>query len=220
MSRAFAELAGAPVVHGSLFVPRVGRWTARLELDAETVTTGPATLTMNDGQWALQGAVIRGGTGGGRVDALVVGGAGRMVRALPPKAYENVPARLVLSDLLTEAGESLSPRSSLSVLTTMLPTWVRYGGVAGEALTTLCDVLSASWRSLYDGSIWVGVETWPASASTAEVLDEAPGEGVLLIGPEAPDVLPGEVFHGRRVSAVEYSLSASAMRASVWLEHD
>jgi hypothetical protein len=83
---AFATLAGLSVLRGALVLPRRGVWHATLTLDAAIPPAGAVTLATDDGMVLYQGAVVPGRAREvyGRVEALVVGGAGRLGAELPP----------------------------------------------------------------------------------------------------------------------------------------
>jgi hypothetical protein len=217
---AFATLAGASVLAASLVLPRRGAWHATLTLDTDVPPSGAVTLATDEGAALYQGSVVRAREVYGRVEALVVGGKGGLAKQLPPRRYLSVPARLVLVDLLTEAGEALSGASDASVLATQLGGWTRLAGTAGDALARLCEALGASWRVGLDGSVRLFAQSAPGEATTTKglKLDDAPGEASALYALDRLDLEPGQLLDGRRVNRLEHTISAGSIRSKVWFD--
>lgn len=216
---AFLALNGAAVVSGLITLPRIGPWTADLVVAAPTLPDGFVTLTMA-GTMTLHGAIYRGGQTRGATTARVVGGAGGLGTLLPPKGYHGVPLSLPLGEALTAAGERLSPTSDTTVLNTYLGAWSRLAMTAGGAIAALMHALpDAAWRVLPDGSVWVGVERWPASSlRDYTVTRDDPHHARQEIAATVPNVWPGETLGGRRVSTVEHRIEARSVRATVYFE--
>lgn len=216
---AFASLNGSTVVRGVIALPRRGAWTARLMLDAEAMPTGPLTLTTNEGQVSYQGALVprRGAPVAGRVELLMVGGAGGLATPLPPKAYRSLPARLVLDDLARGAGETIDPASDAALLARQLPHWVRLAGTMSRGLEQLVSHLGGRWRVTRAGQLLVvGPDAAPPSGSKGQRLDEAPGEAFALYALERLDLEPGTTFDDRVVEQVEHEISPDRIRTRVW----
>ncbi len=216
-------LNGSPILSASVLMPRVGVWTADIELDSDTAPTGTVTLSSDAGPSWL-GTVISGAVTLGTWRGRLVGGAGGLRRNLGPLAYQNPTLGDVLADALREAGETLSAASgSLAQSTTAL--WHR---IAGPAAQTVRDVARAQgwpWRVLDDGAVWMGPESWDAAdAAELEVLAPdpigerytvsgdvfgiRPGTIVLLRGPE------GDV--GVQVDTVLLRVARAQATATVW----
>jgi hypothetical protein len=214
---------GAGVLAATITIPRVGRWQAELTLEADAGESGAATIANATGTLSMRGTIVRGGEHYERGRVRVVGGGGGLSGEVSPKFYRGVPARIPLADLLTEAGETLAASSSASALDTTLPLWARSAGPASSALAHMLDALGAGWRTLLDGSVWVGVETWPEVPDFAhDVLDDDPSDGAVSIAcDELPaGLLPGTTFMGRRVSSVEHRVSGSRIRTAVLFEEE
>jgi hypothetical protein len=208
---------GADALSLSLKMPRLGAWHADLSISdwAQTDVSGAVEISVAGIVWS--GRAIRSGSSAGITRARVVGGAGGFGRSVGPRAYQGVPLRLPVSDLLAEVGERLSPSADAGVLGQFLSKWTRMGGQAGQAFTAmLTAAASPAWRVLRDGSIWIGQESWPASQVTEWIpLAESPDIGFQEIYAEQPAVFPGETFDGRRVSLVEL-LVATNVRVRLW----
>lgn len=209
-------IGGAPVLSGVITMPRVGAWTADLSADADAALSGPATIVAGTQRWV--GTVYRGGLASGTAVAKVIGGAGGLARAVAPKFYRNVTRRILATDILTEIGEALSPRSD--ALDGMVAVWSRCGGKAGAALRQLCDSFGASWRVLDDGTVWIGAETWPEAQLEHELVCEAPNGGWVEISSDELALRPGTTFLGRRVGRVEHRVSGRSVRSTVWFDDD
>ncbi len=212
---------GIAVLRARITMPRTGAWVADLVLDAVRAPTGRVTLATFDGGLTLVGTVERGGAYADTAQVRVVGGAGGLSRDVAPKAYRALPAQVPLSETLRDVGETLSPDASPQVLATVLPMWTRDQTSASRALTMLADACEATWRVLPDGAVWVGDDTWPAAAEGAyDVLRESPSEGRMVLGVEAPRLLPGTTYDGRRISVVIHTIDDEGVRSELWFERE
>lgn len=217
---AFATLNDTPVLRGTLTLPRRGAWSASLVLDTDTAPSGAAALVTDEGATSYQGTIVRAREVYGRVEVLVVGGAGKLATQLAPKHYTSVSARLVWADLLTDAGEASSAASDASLLATQLTGWTRLAGAAGDAMARLCATLGATWRVGLDGQ----VRLTAAGASQAvkrqgdQQLDAAPADATAVYSLAALDLEPGQLLDGRRVSQLLHELDAGRIRSKVWFD--
>lgn len=207
--------------------PRIGRWVADLVVDTEEAITGSARVVSGDGAFDLTGTVQHGGVYAAYASIRVVGGAGGLDREITPVYYSSAPLRVPLTALLTEAGERLSPTSDSAILNRFVPAWVRSRGLGGALLSSLMDVAQADWRVLDNGSVWVGIDTYPTvivDPGQTDTLHENPSEDhIVLTGTPIPPVRPGTTFEGRRVAYVEYHLGdnvPAGAELDVWFERD
>jgi hypothetical protein len=212
---------GAPAIWGELRLPRVGAWDGDFGVLAREAGELEDAVEIAIGALTWRGAVVRSGTDGGVLQVRVVGGAGRLGSPVVPKAYQGVPLRIPVEDLLTEIGERLSPTSDATTLGTVLPNWSRTAQPAGVALAALLEGLSVAWRVLADGSVWIGPETWPTSALTDYVfVGETPAAGVIEVFSAEPRIFPGEIFRERRVSLVTHRFVGAVLRTRVMWEEE
>lgn len=212
---ALVELNGAPVFGGCITLPRTGLWRARLSVDLATPPTGVVTLIM--GALSLTGVVHRGGAPHGTTDVFVKGGRGGLALALPPKAYQTLPLRVVLSDTLQTAGEALSEAARGAELDVFLPAWGRLAMTAVEALSLILGKAGAVWRAAPDSTLWAGLEAWPATKATGRELEAYADAGASRYDLERFDLYPGETLAGRRVGRVEHRLG-TGVDTMVWFE--
>lgn len=212
-----ATLNGEPIVRACLVMPRVGAWTADLELEEELTPSGPQTLVVGD--LSLVGAVARSGRWLGGTRVRLVGGAGGLAAELPAKAYRNAPYRIPVLDALAAAGEALDASSDSGALSGVSKHWVRSTALAGVSLTALADAMGVSWRVSADGTIRFAAETWPtASIGSYEVLEESPEHDRAELGVDTPALVPGTVLDGRRVSVAEHHIAPDRIRTVAWFE--
>lgn len=210
-----------PLLRADVVLPRVGVWTADLEVDTETPITGRVTVTL--GALALVGTVLYGGiTPGGAWSGRVVGGAGGLARSIGATAHRNASLGEVLRTALTEAGETLSPTAI--DLSAPVARWARLAGPAARTVEQVAAVVGASWRVLADGSVWIGPETW-ADQTAADALTEhvdVVTSSRALAGDSAAEILPGRTLRleglALRVGAVSHRLDAERFRTHVWVE--
>lgn len=221
-------LNGSSVIRGRLALKRRGNWTAFLdELSMDAPPTGQVTL-----RWLgtdCQGTVLRSGLADGIVSAVVIGGRGAGSKQLPAKMYDfGLPVRMVLDDILSDAGEVLSSTADQAVLARSLARYVRLAGDLGHQLDQLADRVGAVWRFLPDGSVWFGIDAWPAAPGFEhELLAEwSPASSVVPLAPEALGALPGTTYTGPpnradlatsvRVGTACYEISPDRSTASLY----
>lgn len=210
-------LNGSPITRACLVMPRVGAWTADIELDEVVAPMGVLTLVIGD--LTLVGAVVRFGQWHGGTLARLVGGVGGLGNELQAKAYRNTPYRIPLQDALTAAGEALDASSDAGALAGVVGHWIRPTGPAGASVTLLADAMGVSWRVQPSGAIRFASETWPtASIGPYEVLGESPEHDRAELGVDVPALLPGTVLSGRRVSVAEHHVSPDRIRTVAWFE--
>jgi len=212
---------GLPVLELRLTLPLVGAWVAELEVDmseADDPPTGQVSIADDGGSY--NATVVRSGILAHSARLDVVGGRGGLSQAVAARSYRDVSARDVAADILAQVGEALDPSSTPAVLGTKLPYWTVTAGRAGAALSALCDALSARWRVLPNGHIWIGVESWPNAERDAVELDRDDAAGAVFTAPEDLAVLaPGTVLASRNVGRVEYLVSRERpLRATYWTE--
>lgn len=213
-----AHAAGLPILRGRLHLPRVGVWHAELSCAGEDAApTGAIELELEGVTWL--GTVRRGGADHGRIELVVVGGAGGLDREIEPRYYVDAPASIPLDDLLRETGEALASDVAAEIRSTLLARWTRPRARAGAALAELVKALGVeSWRVRADGSLWLGAETWSEVDVDHVVIERDPRHDRIAIGVDAPELVPGVTFDGRRVSHVVHTLAPSAVRTEVWFE--
>lgn len=210
---------GKPVIATELSVPRVGAWHARLTVDDQTTLAGAVTLAVAGGP-TFRGTVVRGRTYIDRARVRVVAGAGGLGRPATPRHYTDTKARVVLADLLRDAGETLSGTAAASALDVPLAAWTTARLTVGALIQRLATTIGATWRMLPEGTLWIGSEAWPDSgleATDYQVENEIPEDDFALVSMDAPRILPGTLLGGRRVSYVTYDIG-SAIRLPVWFE--
>lgn len=221
---ALIEVNGRAVIAATIRIPRLGAWSADLVVDAQEALTGACTVVVAGGP-TLKGTATRGGLWLDTAYVRVTAGADGLRRTATAKHYRAVTARVVLVDLCRAAGETLSPTSGAAVTGLQLAAWTQTAQPIGRAISALLAdrrLAAPAWRMLADGTLWVGVESWPDSGLKDVVdvqeLGRLPHEGRCELGVEAPTLLPGTLLGGRKVSLVEHSLADDQVRSAVWFE--
>lgn len=212
---------GAPVVSAVIEAHREGAWTADLVIDSETAPSGVVDVTDASGMVLLRGRVLRAEAPFGRAEVRLVGGVGALATVLPPRYYRGATVRTILADLARETGsvvaDDLGPEASAT-----LTAWVRVGG--DDAVTAIRHLLRAAlpagwtWRARFDGSLWLGADSWPdVIAPEVEVVDRRPARGELVVRAatvaELLAIEPGQVFEGLDVCSVRIDASGDRLRA-------
>jgi hypothetical protein len=208
-----------PCVQASVFLPRIGAWTADIESDDPAAPAATAMLVL-DGALSLRGTVVRGGVEVDRWRGRIVGGAGGLQRDLPPAALRDTTLAAVLEEAVRAAGETLatgvSPAGSAS-------RWHRVAAPAAHAVADVARAAGLSWRVLADGTLWMGVETWaPHRPLDVDLLDWRPELGRAELAGNTLGILPGQTLTVRdltiRVGAVEHHAAREGLRTVVLAE--
>lgn len=211
---AYLKANGLAVLQATIRRARVGVWTADLVVDADAAPSGAVLLEGGGTTW--RGTVRRSDVHQGRAYLQLVGGAGGLGKELGPQHYARVQARVPIADVLRACGESLAASSSSAALSTSLSTWSRLRGPGGASLAQLVDRLGATWRTLPDGTVWVGSETWDEQAVSYAVMAADPSRGWLEVAAEDLTIAPGRTFDGRRVGLVVHHVDPGQQRTEIW----
>lgn len=206
---------GVPVVECTIVMPLHGLWHAHVSADSHEDITGAAVLDVSGVQ--LRGTVLRGSSLHGRVQAIVVGGAGTLSHVIGPKAYRGVPVDVPLKDIASETGQPLA--DDCTSTGELLVHWLRVESQASGCLDMLARHVGALWRVKADGRLWFGADAWPETDVEYEVIDADGAEQSVQITGETGLVVPGTCLHdGRRVSRAVHDVSQSKIRSKVLVE--
>lgn len=204
------------VSRGKVEMPRTGRWLADLVTDGETIPTGRATITLSSVD--MPGKILTGELVNGMLHLRVVAGAGGLGKMARPKHYKAPTVRHVLLDLLADAGEQLSGASSTDVINVSLPHWTTLQAPTGALIQALCDVIGdgCNWRVLFDGTLWLGRETWPACPADARIISQSSFNASAEVGTSTMGIWPGTTLEGRQIDHVVHHLDGQTPRSSVY----
>lgn len=201
-----------------------GAWHVEGFVASQTNLAGAVTITVDT--LTLQGTVDPGGLYVQALHLRVVAGAGAWTQPCTPKYYQNATLGFILADLLQLAGEQLSSDISPALRNTLVLAFPSTSGSLGENVATLINYAPAgtSYRFLPDGTFWIGAETWPAFTDDYTVTSEEPRERRLTLGALSPTLMAGQAIEAStgtvHCNRVEWSISADAFRAVVWLQPD
>ena len=218
---AVANVQGRDVVSAHVILPRVGRWSASVEVVADDTTGLLGAVVLDLGAIKLSGYATRGGDFAETVTLFIQGGRAGVMRTVEPRAWTEASAGVVLRSLAQDAGEVLSSACDPAVLAKPLPRWLRRQRLAWAELESIrkaaqgAGLDEVAWRFLPDGTLWMGREGWPVVDLDHDLLDIQPTLNEGLIGVELPSLQPGTTFLGRKVEMVEYIVDASSVRTRV-----
>lgn len=211
-------LGGVVVVGGCLTLPRIGVWSATLDVDADTVPLGAQVLGVERAGGAapdeLRGTVVASQAYGGRVQVRMLGGVAQLTRkTLQPRQWVGSPTvalSTLLTDLARETGETFAPAPTATV-----PRWARAAGTGARDLGRLAEVTGFDWRMSLDGTVALVQETWAPALGDFEVHDVDEVSGVLHVAHDGVSLLPGTTVDALRVERVVYELG-DEQRAKVF----
>lgn len=206
---------GLAVLGGEIKTPLTGYWSAELDIDTSEELSG--AITFSDGATEFVGTIIRGEPYSGRHKVWIQGGAGKFGKELGAKPYKSTSVRLVLNDILAETGDVLADSSTRAVLDRQLAFWHRAPGPAFTAIKSLIlDEAQANFRTLRDGSLWVGTDTFAAQEVEHEIVGRQDAIGLISIAPETLELEVGRAFQGVTITELVYTLTRDKLRAEVW----
>lgn len=216
-----ATANGIDIIDATITMPRIGAWTADVTVDGLVTDKLTGAVALQEGGASFSGTSVRPPRSwAGKTSVRVVGGRGGLPKALAAKFYFDAPLVLPLGEIVAAAGEVLAGTSDASITSKHLAKWVRAAGPAVHALTELVENAGAVWRILADGTLWVGVETWPVLEPAGEVMDDAGADGRVLFAPERLELRPGVTWQSRRVSHVTHRITPKLIRTEVLFEGD
>lgn len=135
-------------------------------------------------------------------------GVAAMTKTLAGKPYANVAPRLVVEDILSDAGETAGDiTSALAALPTQR-LWLRPSGPAAQALTRFLSGSGLAWRFSPAGRVDVVQETWPAYTGDALLVRHPDEQGRALYALEQPTLYPGMTLDGARVDRVVHLVAS------------
>lgn len=215
---------GYPVYRADHKQPYYGAWTAEVEHDANERVTGSATLTLLDRTWV--GTVVAdpndstlalSGDSGGFFRCRIVGGAGGLQKQVEPTEWaQGALVQTVLTAILSAGGETQSATIDPSLLTKVLPQWSIVQGTVDAALAALCDSLGVIWRTLDDGSIWIGTPNpQPVTAPDYIFTELDPEMGMVELDLNEASIQVDQIIDGLTVKQVIYTWGNSSLRALV-----
>jgi hypothetical protein len=217
----YATINSQPVLDVRLCLPLRGRWHASISAipDGDAPTGRIDLVLANDTieQIRVSGTPVQSDVLLDTGVITLVGAAG-LASKCTPRAYREAIVRSVLDDLMRDADESLSTAIDANLLTRQLPRWSNIGLTVGEALDLLAEQLEVNWRVLVDGTVWLGVESWPEVSPAADVSQYDPIRNATQFSSDDFIVLPGQKFGGRNISYVEVDFIKGVMRERVFYE--
>lgn len=215
------------VMNADILFPYFGNWTAHLVFaNAESAPQGNCTLTIFGKNYESYVIPTRSSDSERRFYAMAIGGNGGLSKTISSKMYNSqIQVSLILNDLLSEAGESLSPTSSQTILNTIIPGWTRMQGSASISLSQLIDSVGGIWRVLEDGSIFVGFDTFSqAPPFDGIVLYQDPVHANATLATQVLGLLPGQRFpnspydnlSNRKIGACRYVIDPERTTLTSW----
>ena len=152
----------------------------------------------NDSTLALSG------DSGGFFRCRIVGGAGGLQKQVEPTEWaQGALVQTVLTAILSAGGETQSATIDPSLLTKVLPQWSIVQGTVDAALAALCDSLGVIWRTLDDGSIWIGTPNpQPVTAPDYIFTELDPEMGMVELDLNEASIQVDQIIDGLTVKSL------------------
>ncbi len=201
--------AGSDILRCRLVAGTRGPWTFTGRIDTAAAPAGRVAIVLGSTTWT--GTVVEARQDGGAYEVRAIGGAAGLGADLPAKAYVGVALRIPLADLASATGETLSSSVAASLLSTRVGHLQRQRGTGAALLEVLTDAFEWTWRTLPDGTLWLGAETWPA-ATDADAVTLSDTPEALTIAVESASLAPGQTWAGRQIQEVEHAIEGGRLR--------
>lgn len=224
-------LNGNAVKRGDLKLPYQGAWTAELDLDADEVPTGAASLVCLGRTFSgvvvadpSDPTVALSGVSGGWYRCRLVGGSGglqvgALAKPIQPQSFDQgTTVQQVLNYILEQAGEVMADDINTDLLGRFLMQWSCTAGSCSGALAALVDYLGGGivWRIRADGRVWLGVPVpAPVDAPDYIVTDIAPETGQASWDLTSFDLETDQIIDGLTLRQVVYTWQTDQLRALV-----
>lgn len=209
-----ATINGSTVISCTISLPASENWRADVVYQGDALA-GTVLLDIDGVQFS--GSVLRSGAFAGRGQARVVGGRGGLSKELAAKNYANGPTvKQIVADILSGAGETLSSAADGATLAKAFPKWERVQGAASEALRDVLAPSGAEWRIEPDGTVWVGVASFPEGSPATPPLDENYLDGVFEFG-DSVELRPVFSYKGFPIRFVQHQITAEGSRSRLYI---
>ena len=166
------EVEGFQVISGRVNVPQFGAISGELEVNGE-IQAGAISINENVSMAAVQVSEFA-----GRYYVSIEGGGGSLSGMVAGKHFRNATAKQVLEYIVKGSDEKLSKSIKRSLTRTKLSFYTLYEGTRKACLGDLARLLGVDWRTLYDGSVWLGTGENDPADPELELLNLSPSEGV------------------------------------------
>jgi hypothetical protein len=207
-----AKIGTFDVIYLRIELPRIGAWGAIVELDTgdEVTPTGAISIAFATAPAQSFNGTILIPTGDsspnpGRARVLVRAGVNGLLNTVEGKPYENVAPRLIIEDIIADAGEDIESSEGVDVLPTQR-LWVRPRGTGAQALSRLLFDYGLTWRFRPSGKVEVLVDSWPAYAGSLTLVAPANELQRAVYALDVPDLLPGMSIDSKNASRVVHCI--------------
>jgi hypothetical protein len=207
-----ARVEKLDVIYARIEMPRIGAWGAIAEIDTgdEATPTGATAIDFDTSPAVSFVGTILPSLGEsspvpGRARFMMRAGVNGLLGIIEGKPYENISPRLIIEDIIEDAGEAIELLSGVDELPTQR-LWVRPRGTGAQALSRFIEGSGLTWRFRPSGKVEILRDTWPAYAGTSTL--ESPANEIkrATYALDAPDLLPGMSLDSKNVSRVVHCI--------------
>lgn len=207
-----ARISKFDVIYARIEMPRIGAWGAICELDIgdEAMPSGAVSIEFDTTpSVSFAGTILpsdgEGSPVPGRARLLMRAGVNGLLNTIEGKPYENIAPRLIIEDIIEDAGETIESLEGVDDLPTQR-LWVRPRGTGAQALSRFIEGSGLTWRFRPSGRVEVLADMWPAytGVSTLEVPPNEIKRATYAL--EVPDLLPGMKLDDKNASRVVHCI--------------
>jgi hypothetical protein len=209
---ALARVGSFDVIYARIEMPLIGAWGAIIELDIGdgSAPTGSTSIDFDTSpSVSFVGSILpslgEGSPVSGRARILVRAGVNALLGEVVGKPYENIAPRLVVEDIIADAGEEIEALSSVDSLPTQR-LWVRPKGKGTQALSRFLESSGLTWRFRSSGRIEILADTWPTYSGDATLTAAANELNRAEYALDTPDLFPGMSLDSKNCKRVVHCI--------------
>ena len=202
-------LNGLPILSGTISVPETGALSGYAECNVE-IPTGTATLDGSNLVTVTSSTVFS-----QRCYVEISGGMGGLDEKVEGKHFTNASLSQILSYILRGTGETKSLFVDPALLLERFSFYSLRDGSVKECLGELAKEAGVKWRTLYDGTIWLGEGDPYLPTDEPLLLTRLPHHNTATYAVDGLEIRAGQELSIGRVTRVVYNVS-NIERAIVW----
>jgi hypothetical protein len=209
---ALARIGTHDVIYARIEMPRIGAWGAIVELDIgeDAAPLGSASIEFDTTPAvSFVGTIIPSAGEGspvpGRARVLMRAGVNALLGDVAGKPYADIAPRLIVEDIIADAGENIELLSNVDSLPTQR-LWVRPKGTGAQALSRFLFGSGLTWRFRPSGRVEILADSWPAYSGDATLTAAANELQRAEYALDVPDLLPGMSLDGKNCRRVVHCI--------------
>ena len=216
----YASLNNICIHKLSINLPYTGIWIGEFFITNEIDIENNVLIKIGKTNW--YGKVLESAVYGGMVRLKVSGSKNGMSGIVQAKHYKSLKLNILCTQILNEMGERMATTVNLNDLSFEPAHYVRFSGGCAATLNQVCTRFGLNWRTLPNGTVWIGKETWPTldvkSLTNYVLMDEDSSNLNREYAIDDPVIIPGNKVDNLNVMSVIYDIDDDKLRCTTWYQ--